>query len=181
MIVTKAKLGSARARGSPAARQTGVLRAKRLLPVDFWLSCNLVAMKKRQSKYPQFMKRLEQALCAMLPELNRLTPFLGGSYDAGSGTHLSHAIYAKFGVELSPATVQRWINGQGYPSEHNWSLLVGLVNRSREWLKCEDARYGRSADGLEASETSHRYGDRRTRERLAEILREATRIVENDL
>lgn len=138
-------------------------------------------MKRATAKFPKFKAQLRHALIAIAPELERSRRFQQTGFKPDSGKHLSGAIYEKFGIELHHATVQRWINGQGYPSENSWSLLTGLVGESREWLKGEEQQLGRRLNRSEAAEPGRRYGDMSPSERLLELLDEAQRIVRSGL
>ncbi|AQH00059.1 MULTISPECIES: hypothetical protein [Caballeronia] len=135
---------------------------------------------KRTHSLTVFKKRLREALIAKQPDFNKLAPFRGEAFKPGSGKAVATAIYATFGVRLTDATAQRWINGQGFPSDNNWPLLTALVGRSRDWLTGASDAFGNGVITLEAREAVHPYGKLSPKERLLELLRGATRIVDEE-
>jgi|GEM_PF-2791890 len=136
---------------------------------------------KRIHSLATFKKRFREALIAKQSDLNKLGPFRSDPFKLGSGKALATAIYAKFGVQLRDATTQRWINGQRFPSEENWPLLTALVERSRDWLTGASDAHGHGVTSLEANEPVRPYGNVPPRERALALLREATRIIEDDI
>lgn len=161
-------------------RTNGVGRAKRLLAAQERLS-RILEFMKRINSLATFKKRLREALISKQSKLNKLGPFRNDPFKLGSGKALATAIYATFGVELANATVQRWINGEGFPSEDNWPLLTALVEKSRDWLTGALEANGNSVAGFEATEPVRPYGNALTKERALELLREAARIIEEEL
>ncbi|GGD86086.1 hypothetical protein [Caballeronia grimmiae] len=137
-------------------------------------------MKKTTVKHPKFKARLGQALTAISPNMEKLRRFQKDGFDPKSGTQVSDAIFDTFRIKLHPATVQRWINGQGYPSEDTWPLLTAFVGRSREQLIGEEPLVNRMLRP-EAAEPGRRYGEISPSERLLELLDEARRIVKTGL
>ncbi|SAK41530.1 hypothetical protein AWB78_00222 [Caballeronia calidae] len=133
---------------------------------------------KRIHSLATFKRRFRDALTVIKPDLNKLAPFRIDSFKPESGKAVATAIYETFGVRLADATVQRWINGQGLPSEDNWPLVTALVKRSRDWLIGASDSYGGVAS-FEAAEAKHAYKVS-PKERALELLREATRIIEEE-
>jgi hypothetical protein len=136
---------------------------------------------KRTHSLAVFKRRFREALIAKQSDFNKLAPFRSdASFKPGSGKAVATAMYERFGVRLADATVQRWINGQGFPSDDNWPLVTALVERSRDWLTGASDSYGTASTNLEAGESIRPYGKTSAKERALELLREATRIIEEE-
>ncbi len=96
-------------------------------------------------------------------------------FRVGSGTDLAEVLLIRFNIDIKPATVQRWLNDEGYPLEANWSYLVKLASGS----KVRTSHTERGAVLL-AAQPDGRYRDLSSNERVIRLLRETTSILEAD-